>query len=72
MTDASTVRIDRRPPIVVVTIDRPEVRNAVDRPTAAALADAFRAFDEDDALRSLTGAAIESSTAETARWGPHG
>jgi enoyl-CoA hydratase len=28
-------------------VDRPEVRNAVDGPTAAALADAFRAFDAD-------------------------
>jgi enoyl-CoA hydratase len=57
-TDRTTVRIERRPPIVVVTIDRPEVRNAVDRPTAEALAAAFRAFDEDDelAVAVLTGA----------------
>lgn len=34
--------------ITVVTIDRPEVRNAVDRDTASALAEAFRAFDVDD------------------------
>ena len=42
----------------VVTIDRPEVRNAVDRPTAAALAGAFRSFEADDELRVaiLTGA----------------
>jgi len=42
----------------VVTIDRPETRNAVDGPTAALLADAFRAFDSDDALSVavLTGA----------------
>jgi enoyl-CoA hydratase len=58
MSDSSTVLYDRRPPVVVVTINRPEVRNAVDRPTAAALADAFRAFDEDDdlAVAVLTGA----------------
>src|SRR5512144_2247045 len=37
-------------PIVVVTIDRPEVANAVDRPTAEALADAFRRFDADASL----------------------
>jgi enoyl-CoA hydratase len=45
-------------PVVVVTIDRPEVRNAVDRPTARALAEAFRGFDADDALAVavLTGA----------------
>jgi len=45
-------------PIVVVTIDRPEVRNAVDRATAAELAAAFRRFEADDALAVaiLTGA----------------
>src|ERR1700688_1084775 len=44
--------------IAIVTINRPEGRNAVDRPTAAALADAFRRFDADDALSVaiLTGA----------------
>jgi enoyl-CoA hydratase len=36
--------------IAIVTINRPEARNAVDGPTAAALADAFRRFDADDAL----------------------
>lgn len=57
MTESS-VRIDRRPPLVVITIDRPEARNAVDRPTAQALADALRAFDADDelAVAILTGA----------------
>lgn len=34
-------------PVRVVTINRPERRNAVDRETAAALAEAFRAFDAD-------------------------
>ena len=34
----------------VVTINRPEVRNAIDGPTAAALVRAFRAFEADDAL----------------------
>lgn len=44
--------------MVTVTIDRPEVRNAVDGPTAGALADAFRRFDADDSLSVavLTGA----------------
>jgi len=37
-------------PVLVVTIARPEVRNAVDGPTAAALASAFRAFDADASL----------------------
>ncbi|MGH2701084.1 MAG: crotonase/enoyl-CoA hydratase family protein [Actinomycetota bacterium] len=54
----STVIAERRPPLLVVTIDRPEVRNSVDRPTADALANAFRDFDRDDELRIaiLTGA----------------
>jgi enoyl-CoA hydratase len=44
--------------IWVVTIDRPQVRNAVDGPTAALLADAFREFDRRDDLlvAVLTGA----------------
>jgi enoyl-CoA hydratase len=37
-------------PVAVVMIDRPDVANAVDRPTAAQLAEAFRGFDADDAL----------------------
>ncbi|GAA1554996.1 crotonase/enoyl-CoA hydratase family protein [Actinomadura kijaniata] len=42
-----TVRTERRGPVTTVILSRPEVRNAVDGPTAAALADAFRAFDAD-------------------------
>ena len=54
----TTVRIDDAGEIWTVTIDRPEVRNAVDGPTARALADGFRAFDADGAARVavLTGA----------------
>lgn len=37
--------------LFIVTLTRPDVRNCVDRETAAALAEAFRRFDEDDALR---------------------
>jgi enoyl-CoA hydratase len=52
------VRVERQEPVFIVTIDRPEVRNAVDRPTATELAEAFRSFESDDALRVavLTGA----------------
>lgn len=55
---AATVQYEARGALAVVTIDRPEAANAVDRPTAQALADAFRQFDADDALRVaiLTGA----------------
>lgn len=44
--------------VFIVTINRPERRNAVDRETADALAAAFRAFDHDDDVRVavLTGA----------------
>ena len=44
--------------VAVVTIDRPEVANAIDRPTAEALAGAFRRFEADDSLSVavLTGA----------------
>ena len=43
---------------LVVTIDRPGVRNAVDRPTADALTDEFRSFEGDEGLdvAILTGA----------------
>jgi enoyl-CoA hydratase len=53
-----TVRIDDDGPVRIVTIDRPEVRNAVDAPTAAALADAFRDLDADPSVAAavLTGA----------------
>lgn len=53
-----TVRITQVGLTTVVTIDRPEVRNAVDRATAQALADAFRAFeaDPDSRVAVLTGA----------------
>jgi enoyl-CoA hydratase len=52
------VRVDREGPVSVVTIDRPERRNAVDAPAAAALAGAFREFDRDEAasVAVLTGA----------------
>ena len=42
------VRVERAGPITTVLLSRPARRNAVDGPTAAALADAFRAFDADD------------------------
>jgi enoyl-CoA hydratase len=42
-----SVRVERSGPVTTVILDRPEVRNAVDGPTADALADAFRAFDAD-------------------------
>jgi enoyl-CoA hydratase len=44
--------------VVVITIDRPEVANAIDRPAAEELAGALRRFEQDDtlAIAVLTGA----------------
>ena len=44
---SSNIITERDGPIVIVSIDRPERRNAVDRPTAQALADAFQSFEAD-------------------------
>jgi enoyl-CoA hydratase len=44
------VRYQAEGPVVVVTIDRPQHRNAVDSATADELVRAFRTFDGDDAL----------------------
>ena len=53
-----TIQLYTDGPVLIVTINRPEVRNAVDGPTAALLAQAFRDFDADDAISVavLTGA----------------
>jgi enoyl-CoA hydratase len=42
-----SVSIERQGAITTVIIDRPAARNAIDRATATALADAFRTFDAD-------------------------
>jgi enoyl-CoA hydratase len=47
----SEVRVERDGPVTTVILERPAVRNAVDGPTAALLADAFRAFEADDETR---------------------
>lgn len=53
-----TVIYETRGPVAVVTINRAEVRNAIDHPTATALREAFERFDSDDSLAVavLTGA----------------
>ncbi|WFL76819.1 crotonase/enoyl-CoA hydratase family protein [Altererythrobacter arenosus] len=53
-----TVSYRRDGPVAIVTIERPERRNAVDRNTAEALFDAFERFDaeEDASVAILTGA----------------
>ncbi len=54
------VRVERSGAVTTVILDRPAVRNAIDRSTAEALADAFRAFDADDSQRVAV------------LWGDHG
>jgi enoyl-CoA hydratase len=55
---ARAVRTETEGEVLVVTIDRPDVRNAIDGPTASALSSTFREFDADSSLRVgvLTGA----------------
>jgi len=52
-----SVRYENDGPVVTMTIDRPEVANAIDAPTARDLADAFRRFDGEDSasVAVLTG-----------------
>ncbi|MGW3356264.1 crotonase/enoyl-CoA hydratase family protein [Streptomyces bungoensis] len=45
------VRVERKEHVSTVVLSRPAARNAVDGRTAAELADAFRAFEADDAAR---------------------
>jgi enoyl-CoA hydratase len=48
--DKRTILTERRGTTWLVTINRPEVRNALDEPTASALAQALREFDRNEAL----------------------
>ena len=54
----SNVQIEKQEAVLIVTLNRPAVRNAIDGPTAAELASVFRQFDADEALSVavLTGA----------------
>jgi len=47
MSEQPAVRVERDGPVTTVILSRPDVRNAVDGPTAAALAEAFLAFERD-------------------------
>lgn len=46
-----SVTVEKLGPITIVTMDRPEVRNAVDQHHALALTEAFQAFDTDPDAR---------------------
>ena len=54
------VRIEKKGVVSTIIMDNPDVRNAVDGPTAKALADAFREFERDD------------ETKIAVLWGAHG
>jgi enoyl-CoA hydratase len=55
-----SVHVERAGAVTTVILDRPQARNAVNRETAQALADAFRAFEADPAARVAV------------LWGAHG
>jgi len=42
------IRVEKDYPIFTIIIDNPKVKNAIDDPTAKALADAFRDFEKDE------------------------
>jgi len=46
------VQVERQEPVFTVVLNRPEVRNAVDRETAELLYEAFLEFDGDDRMRA--------------------
>lgn len=48
-----SVRYEKEDVLGILTIDRPERRNAVDGPTARALLAAYRDFESDDAVKVL-------------------
>jgi enoyl-CoA hydratase len=64
-----SVRVERDGHVTTVILDRPAARNAVNRTTAAALAEAFRKFDADGSgnVAVLWGAGTRSR----AGWNSH-
>jgi enoyl-CoA hydratase len=48
MTGRNAVRVEKSGPVTTVILDRPQARNAVDRPTADALVAAFLDFEADE------------------------
>jgi len=51
MSERGSVYVESKDSVTTVILDRPEARNAVDRPTADALAAAFLAFEKDETAR---------------------
>lgn len=46
-----TINIEKKDAVTTIILNRAEARNAVNRPMAEALANAFREFDQDDSAR---------------------
>src|SRR5579875_2915118 len=71
-----TVHVERRNRVAIITIDRPERRNAIDEETAHALDRALRAAEEDNTVGAvvLTGAGTRafSSGADLKEFSDHG
>lgn len=73
-----SVLIERQGAVTTVIIDRPAARNAIDRPTAVALAKAFREFDTDTSAsvavlcgaggHFCAGADLKSFAADPGEW----
>ncbi len=51
MSEKPSVYVESEDAVTTVILDRPQARNAVDRPTADALADAFLAFEKDETAK---------------------
>src|SRR5216683_807828 len=67
-----TVQYEPDGPVVVVTIDRPEVRNAVDPKTAALLVESFERFNADVALSVAVLTGAEGNLVDETGPGPMG
>jgi methylglutaconyl-CoA hydratase len=66
----SDVRAERDGPVVTLTLDRPDRRNALDPHLLASLAEAFRGLSTDDSVRVivLTGAGSAFSAGADLGW----
>jgi enoyl-CoA hydratase len=66
MSEQSPVLVERDGPVTIVSINRPERRNAVNGATARLLFDAFLAFDADE---SASVAVFTGNRRLLLRWG---
>jgi enoyl-CoA hydratase/carnithine racemase len=68
---APKLLVDRRGPVTLFTLNRPEVHNCIDAETAELLAEAIRAFGADERARTLVVAGA-GDRAFCSRRGPEG